>query len=103
MINTETISKMKDGVNLLNTARGGLLDELAVADALRTGKIRAAAVDVVSCEPISRENPLLSAPNCIITPHIAWAPLEARKRILDITTQSIHGFLNGRKVNVVNM
>ena len=103
MINAETISKMKDGVILLNTARGGLLDEQAVADALRTGKIRAAAVDVASTEPISRENPLLSAPNCIITPHIAWAPLEARQRILDITLKSIEGFLAGKKVNVVNM
>ena len=103
MINAETISKMKDGVILLNTARGGLLDEQAVADGLRTGKIRAAAVDVVSCEPISKGNPLLTAPNCIITPHIAWAPLEARQRILDITIKSIQGFIAGVKMNVVNM
>lgn len=103
MINRETIRKMKDGVILLNTARGGLLDETAVADALRSGKIRAAAVDVASGEPISRENPLLSAPNCVITPHIAWAPLEARQRILDITVKSIQGFIDGKKVNVVNM
>lgn len=103
MINADTIAKMKDGVILLNTARGGLLDEQAVANALRSGKIRAAAVDVVSNEPISRENPLLAAPNCIITPHIAWAPLEARQRILDITMKSIEGFLAGKKVNVVNI
>lgn len=103
MINAELIRKMKDGVILLNTARGGLLDEQAVADALRTGKICAAAIDVVSGEPISRENPLLTAPNCVITPHIAWAPLEARQRILDITVRSIQAFLSGKTENVVNM
>lgn len=103
MINAETIKKMKDGVILLNTARGGLLDEEAVAYALRTGKIRCAAVDVVSTEPIPRENPLLTAPNCVITPHIAWAPLESRQRILDITVNSIQGFLDGKRINVVNL
>ena len=103
MINAETIAKMKDGVILLNTARGGLLDEQAVADALRSGKIRCAAVDVASEEPISAGNPLLSAPNCTITPHIAWAPLEARQRILDITVGSIQAYLDGKTVNVVNL
>ncbi|MBQ2786317.1 MAG: D-2-hydroxyacid dehydrogenase [Oscillospiraceae bacterium] len=103
IINAETINKMKDGVILLNTARGGLLDEKDVANALSTKKIRCAAVDVVSSEPISRENPLLTAPNCIITPHMAWAPIEARQRILDIAVNSIHGFINGDKINVVNM
>ena len=102
MINAETISKMKDGVILLNTARGGLLDEQAVADALRSGKIRAAAVDVVSSEPVSADNPLLTAPNCTITPHIAWAPLEARQRILDISVNNIRCFLNNESINVVN-
>ncbi len=103
MINRETIAEMKDGVILLNTARGGLLDEQAVADGLKSGKIRGAAVDVAREEPISQENPLLTAPNCIVTPHIAWAPLEARQRILNITTQSIHGFLSGKPINVVNL
>ena len=102
IINAESIDKMKDGVILLNTARGGLLDEEAVLDALIRGKIRGAAVDVVTAEPISRENPLLRAPNCIITPHIAWAPIEARQRILDITVESIRMYLNGTPVNVVN-
>ncbi len=102
IINAHAINKMKDGVILLNTARGGLLDEHAVADALRQGKIRGAAVDVVTAEPISRENPLLRAPNCIITPHIAWAPIEARQRILDMTVKSIQGFLDGKQINVVN-
>ena len=103
IINAETISKMKDGVILLNTARGGLLNEQAVADALRSGKIRSAAVDVAAFEPINEDSPLLTAPNCLITPHIAWAPLEARQRILDITVQSIEGFLVRKTVNVVNM
>lgn len=103
IINSQSIAKMKDGVILLNTARGGLLDEHAVADALRQGKIRGAAVDVVTAEPISRENPLLRVPNCIITPHIAWAPIEARQRILDITVKSIQGFLDGKQINVVNL
>lgn len=103
MINAESIAKMKDGAILLNTARGALLDEAAVAVALRSGKLRGAAVDVASAEPISRENPLLTAPNCIITPHIAWAPLEARQRILDITVKSVQGFLYGKRINVVNL
>lgn len=102
MINAVTISKMKDGAILLNTARGGLINEQDVAAALRSGKLGAAAVDVVSCEPISRENPLLTAPNCIITPHMAWAPIESRQRILDITVQNIRRFLNGGSMNVVN-
>ena len=103
MINANAIAKMKDGVILLNTARGALLDEQAVADALRTGKIFCAAVDVASSEPISTRNPLLTAPNCTITPHIAWAPQEARQRILDITIKSIQGFISGEKINIVNM
>ena len=103
LINKDTLAKMKDGAILLNTARGPLLDENAVADALRSGKLRGAAVDVVDSEPIPISSPLLSAPNCIITPHMAWAPLEARQRILDITYTSIQAFLNGEKKNVVNL
>lgn len=102
LICADTIAKMKDGVILLNTARGGLLNEQDVANALRSGKISSAAVDVVSYEPIVADNPLLSAPNCIITPHMAWAPIEARQRILDCTLSSIQGFLNGTPVNTVN-
>ena len=102
LINAETIAKMKDGAILLNTARGGLLNEQDVADALQNGKLRYAAVDVVSKEPIHPNNPLLTAPNCIITPHMAWAPIEARQRILDCTARSIRGFLDGRPVNTVN-
>jgi len=102
LINEETIAKMKDGAILLNTARGPVIDEQAVADALKSGKLRGAAMDVVSAEPINPNNPLLSAPNCIITPHMAWAPIEARQRILDITVESIQGYLSGKPVNVVN-
>ena len=102
LINAETITKMKDGAILLNTARGPVIDEQAVADALKSGKLRGAAMDVVSAEPIDPNNPLLTAPNCIITPHMAWAPSEARPRILDITVESIRGYLSGKPVNVVN-
>lgn len=102
LINAETLSKMKDGAILLNTARGGLLDEQDVADALQRGKLRGAAVDVVSREPILAANPLLTAPNCILTPHMAWAPVETRQRILDCTVASIEGFLAGNSVNTVN-
>jgi glycerate dehydrogenase len=102
LINADTIAKMKDGAILLNTARGPVIDEQAVADALKSGKLRGAAMDVVSEEPIVSDNPLLKAPNCIITPHMAWAPIEARQRILDITVENIQGYLSGTPVNVVN-
>ena len=102
LICKDTLSKMKDGAILLNTARGGLLNEQDVADALRCGKLRYAAVDVVSKEPIDPNNPLLTAPNCIITPHMAWAPIESRQRLLDCTVRSIEGFLAGNPVNTVN-
>lgn len=102
LINCEVINKMKDGAILLNTSRGPVIDEQAVADALHDGKLRGAAMDVVSVEPITSDNPLLGAPNCIITPHMAWAPADTRQRILDITVKNIRGFLNGTPVNVVN-
>ncbi len=101
-INADTIKKMKDGAILLNTARGPLLDEQAVADALRSGKLGGFAADVVSVEPMREDNPLLTAPNCILTPHMAWAPIEARKRIIASARQSIEGFLSSCPVNVVN-
>ena len=102
MINPQTIGKMKDGVILLNTSRGGVIDEQAVAEALKSGKIRAAAVDVVSEEPMRRDNPLLAAPNCIITPHMAWAPMETRMRLMGVVAENIRGFLEGAPRNVVN-
>ena len=103
MINTETIEKMKDGAILLNTARGALIDEAAVTQALKTGKLRGMAADVVCSEPIPDTSPLLAAPNCILTPHMAWAPVESRQRILDATVHNIRAFLAGSPENVVNM
>ena len=103
MINRETIAKMKDGAILLNTARGPLIDEQAVADALVSGKLRGMAADVVCAEPIPADSPLLTAPNCILTPHMAWAPAESRQRILDATVENIRGFLVGLPQNIVNM
>ncbi len=103
MIGPDAIAKMKDGAMLLNTARGGLLDEQAVAQALNSGKLRGAAVDVVSQEPMHETNPLLTARNCIITPHIAWAPVESRQRLLNCVAENIREFLNGTPQNVVNM
>lgn len=102
MINQKAISQMKDGVILINTARGGLISEKDVADALNDGKIAAAGVDVVQKEPIPADSPLLSAKNCYITPHIAWAPRETRNRLLGIVVDNLLAFLNGEKLNVVN-
>jgi glycerate dehydrogenase len=102
MINQKTIARMKEGVILLNTARGGLLDEAAVADALNRGQIFAAGVDVVSKEPMTKDNPLMSAKNCIITPHIAWRPLETRERLMEIVVDNFAAYLAGKEKNVVN-
>lgn len=98
----ESIAKMRDGVLLVNTARGQLIVEADLADALNTGKVAGAAVDVVSAEPIRKDNPLLTAKNCIITPHIAWAPAECRERIMDCSAQNLRSFLQGQPQNVVN-
>ncbi len=102
IIRRENIAKMKDGVILINNSRGGLVDEQDLADALNSGKVYAAGLDVVSTEPISPDNPLLNAKNCIITPHISWAPKESRQRLLDITVENIKAFLDGKPINVVN-
>lgn len=103
LINRETIAKMKDGAILLNTSRGPLLVEQDVADALNSGKLYAAGVDVAETEPIPAASPLLTAKNCVITPHIAWAPLEARRRLMDIAAGNLRSFLSGKPVNAVNL
>ncbi len=102
MINEETIGKMKKTAIFINTARGGCVDESALASALNNGDIAAAAIDVVEEEPIRGDNPLLKAKNCIITPHIAWAPKEARKRLLDIVADNLESYLEGKPKNVVS-
>ncbi|QNM06691.1 D-2-hydroxyacid dehydrogenase [Qiania dongpingensis] len=102
MINKDTIAKMKDGVIILNNSRGPLIVEQDLADALVNRKVYAAGLDVVSTEPIRGDNPLLNAPNCIITPHISWAPKESRQRLMDIAVNNVKAFLDGEPVNVVN-
>jgi len=101
LINKDTISKMKDNAMLINTSRGPLIVEQDLADALNSGKLAGAALDVVSTEPIRPDNPLLKAKNCIITPHISWAPKESRQRLMDIAVENLKAFLNGTPQNVV--
>ena len=102
LINRTTIGKMKDGAILLNNSRGQLVDEEALAEALKNGKLRAAAVDVVSKEPIEEDNPLLHAPNCIITPHISWAAFESRQRLMGLALENLTAFLKGERKNRVD-
>lgn len=102
IINKESIGKMKDGVKIINTARGPLINENDLAEALKFGKVSGAALDVLSIEPAEPDNPLLGLKNCIITPHIAWAPKESRARLLDIAIDNLESFLGGKPVNVVN-
>ena len=101
MINPDTLSRMKDGAILINTARGGLVDEEAVRVALQDGKLAFYAADVVSKEPIATDNPLLAAKNCYLTPHIAWAPKETRQRLHAINEENIRSFLAGTPQNVI--
>ncbi len=101
MINPEALEKMKDGAILINTARGGLVDEEAVAAALETGKLAFYGADVVSSEPIRESNPLLRAKNCFLTPHIAWAPKETRQRLHEINVDNVRAFLAGCPQNII--
>lgn len=102
MINKETIAKMKDHVMILNSSRGPLIVEEDLKEALNSGKVGGAAVDVVSAEPMKEDNPLLKARNCIITPHIAWAPKETRQRLMDIAVDNLRAYAEGCPQNVVN-
>jgi len=102
IINKETIAKMKDGVIIINNSRGQLIVEQDLADALNSGKVSAAGLDVLSSEPVKAGNPLLTARNCLITPHISWAPKEARQRIIDATCENIQAFVCGSAIHVVN-
>jgi glycerate dehydrogenase len=102
IINKESIAKMKDGVMIVNTSRGPLIVEEDLAEALNSGKVAGAAVDVVSAEPAKMDNPLMTAKNCIITPHISWAPKESRKRLMNIAVDNLKQFIEENPVNVVN-
>lgn len=102
IINKENIDKMKDGVVIINTSRGGLIDEEALARALKKGKVKAAGLDVVSVEPILKTNPLLRCDNAIITPHIAWAAKEARENLMKTVVENIKEYKRARPQNVVN-
>lgn len=102
LINRENIKKMKDGAILINNSRGQLISEQDVADALKSGKLAGAGLDVVYTEPIKADNPLLDAPNCILTPHMSWGAKEARQRIMDITVDNVKAYMKGDPINVVN-
>lgn len=102
MINRRSLQRMKPTAFLINTARGPIVVEDDLADALRNGVIAAAGLDVLNTEPPAADNPLYKLPNCLITPHIAWATLEARQRLMEIVVENLKGFLEGKEVNVVN-
>jgi len=102
IINKDSIAKMKDGVMIINTARGPLVNEEDLAEALNSGKVGGAGLDVVCAEPILESSPLLNAKNCILTPHIAWAPKEARQRLYNIALDNLRSFLNNKPENIVN-
>lgn len=103
IVNAEFIAKMKDGAYFINTSRGTVVNENALAEALNSGKLGGAGLDVLSCEPPKADNPLLSAENCFITPHIAWAAFETRQRLVSIFKENIAAFVKGKPQNVVNM
>lgn len=102
IINSNSIAKMKDGVIIINNSRGQLIVEQDLRDALESGKVYAAGLDVVSSEPIRPDNPLLGARNCLITPHMSWAPKESRARLMDIAVENLRAFIDGKPQNVVN-
>jgi glycerate dehydrogenase len=102
MVNRALLNRMKPSALVINTSRGGLVNERDLAEALAAGRIAGAAVDVVAQEPIRPDNPLLAAPNCMITPHMAWCSLAARQRLMQATAENVAAFLAGRPIHVVN-
>jgi len=102
MVNRDLLRSMKRSAFLINTSRGGLIKEQDLADALREGVIAGAALDVLCHEPMRSDNPLRHAPNCIITPHIAWSSMEARQRLMQMTADNIAGYVSGSPINIVN-
>lgn len=102
IFNAAAFEKMKVGLYFINTARGGVIVEEALADALNSGKLAGAAIDVLTCEPMQKDCPLLNAKNITITPHVAWAPLQTRQRLLSIVASNVKAFINGNPTNVVN-
>ena len=102
IVNEEFISKMKDGAYFINTSRGDVVDEAALAFALNNGKLSGAGLDVLSTEPPMPDNPMLTAENCFITPHIAWASFETRQRLVGILKENIESFINGKPINIIN-
>ena len=102
MINAESLGKMKHSAILINTARGPIVNQSDLAEALSKGTIGGAGLDVVDVEPMTVDNPLLHVKNCVITPHIAWAALETRQRLLDTVVSNLRAYLDGAPVNVVN-
>lgn len=102
LIRNETIAKMRDGAIIVNTARGGLVNEKDAADALKSGKLGGFAADTLTEEPPVDGSPLFSAPNCIITPHLGWAPIESRRRLIETATENVRSFIDGHPQNIVN-
>ena len=102
MINKKSLSLMKKSAYLINTARGGFVVEQDLADCLKAGEIAGYAADVIVSEPMSKDCPLLGCPNCVLTPHIAWAPKETRQRLLDIALENFKAWIDGKPINVVS-
>lgn len=101
LINHRTLAQMKEGVILINTARGPLINEMDLRQSILEGKVRSAAVDVVSTEPITKDNPLLGLESCLITPHIAWAPKESRQRLMNVAVENVKAYLCGNPIHNV--
>lgn len=102
MLGREALSLCRDGVYIVNTSRGGVIDEVALADAVKSGKVRGAGLDVLAVEPMTKDCPLFGLPNVVITPHVAWTPLATRERLIGVVTSNIEAFLSGRPENKVN-